>query len=112
MLAALLEGQHEATNAPALKKDAPVYTLHPFLPPYPQHNTLNLSSHRFKPPTKHESTKKKLHIIKTSLALQITQTQETNATLATCQPEHNLCVWCVCPRGFQMVRFKRKYRKQ
>ena len=59
MLAPLLEGQHEATNAPALKKDAPVYTLHPFLPPYPQHNTLNLSSHRFKPPTKHESTKKK-----------------------------------------------------
>ena len=40
----LLEGQHdEATNAPARKKDAPVYTLHPFLPPYPQHNTLNLS---------------------------------------------------------------------
>ena len=95
MLAPFLEGQHEATNAPAVKKDAPVYTLHPFLPPHPQHNTLNLSSPRFKPPTKHESTKKKVYIIKISLALQKTQTQETNATLATCQPEHNLCVMCM-----------------
>ena len=68
----------------------------PIPPTVPEHNTLNLSSHRFNPPTKHESTKKtKLHIIKTSLALQITQTEETNATLATCQPEHNLCVMCV-----------------
>ena len=94
MIAPLLEGQHEATNAPALKKDAPIYTLHPFLPPCPQHNTLNLSSHRFKPPTKHESTKKKKITLSRHqvLALQITQTQETNATLATCQPEHNLCV--------------------
>ena len=91
MLAPFLEGQHEATNAPALKKDAPVYTLHPFLPPY---NTTPSTSHPIDltPRQNTSQRKKKLRIIKTSLALQITQTQETNATLATCQPELNLCV--------------------